>query len=130
KHPKAPLLKICCFLLLSLPGITRSQSFSLTNQLNIHRADEIISIPVKDILHLIPRDRIDQARVRESDQATYLRSQSVDNNLDGKTDELLFLTSIGPRETKTFIIEIADAARDESDSNTRAAYSRFVPERQ
>ncbi len=107
-----------------------AQVFTVTNGLGIARADEIISIPVKDILHLVSQDKITQVLIRQQDQKEYLVSQQVDNDLDGEIDEILFRASIGPRETKTFFLEAnshATVAKPKSDLTT---FSRFVPERQ
>ncbi len=131
KHPATHLGALLGFLLAGLPGATRSQSFTVTNHLDIPRVDEIVGIPMDEVRRFIPADSISYVQARESDQRTYLRSQAVDNNLDGETDELLFLVSIGPGETKTFILETTgDAATAVPGNNTPAAYSRFVPERQ
>lgn len=105
-----------------------AQVFTVTNGLGIARTDEIIGIPVKNILHLVSQDKIHQVLIRQQDQKGYLLSQQVDNDLDGEIDEILFRTSIGPHETKTFSIETgANATKQKSDLTT---FSRFVPERQ
>ena len=82
-----------------------AQVFTVTNRLDITRTDEIISIPVAQIRPVISPDKIISISIRQQDQKDYLLLQLVDNELDGKIDEILFRASIGPGETKTFFIE-------------------------
>ncbi len=105
-----------------------AQVFTVTNKLDLTRSDEIISIPVKDVLPHVSQENIDQVMVRQQNQKDYLVSQKLDNDLDGKTDEILFRASIGPRETKTFSIEIGGTGNKPKSELT--TFSRFVPERQ
>ncbi len=107
-----------------------AQVFTITNRLDLSRADEIISIRAKDILHIVPADKIAQVFVREQDKTDYLVSQAIDNNSDGKIDEILVQISIGPGEKKSFVIETADNSLPAAPSNSLTTFSRLVPERQ
>src|SRR5690606_35426650 len=86
----------------------QSKSSTVTNHLDIPRGNEIISIPSAALLRFIPANRLNQASIREQGQNTYLRTQLIDNELDGEMDELLFLASFQPGETKTFVIEAVE----------------------
>lgn len=105
-----------------------SQSFTVTNQLDIPREAEIITLHAEDLLSFIDQDNIENVFIRQEGNKGYLRSQYVDTNLDGDIDEILFQASIGPGATETFHIETpADAPVAKQDSLT--TFSRFVPER-
>lgn len=113
------------------PGQPDSQTFTVSNNLDIPRINEVITIPAKKIRPLIPPHHMGGLTVREAGQQTLLRSQFIDYELDGEIDEVLFLASIGPNETKTFIVEQAETPADaENTGDTLQTYSRFVPERQ
>ncbi|MGV3684618.1 MAG: DUF4861 family protein [Daejeonella sp.] len=108
------------------PG--NAQVFTVTNRLDIARKAEVVSIQVKDLLKKVPRDKISQIQIRQKDGKDYLLTQQVDNNLDGKTDEILFLASLGPKQTETFFIETKTVSQTAKSGLT--TFSRFVPERQ
>src|SRR5690606_18839158 len=96
------VLLICGAIFLSFScGKTDTQSFTVKNELDVARTDEIVSIAIADL----PSDDVAGMLVREEGQQEYLLSQLIDNDMDGKPDEFLFLTSIGPNETKEFILE-------------------------
>jgi hypothetical protein len=105
-----------------------SQSFTLSNPLNISREDEIVSIPALNIADLIKKHGIEKISVRQQKQQQYLLTQPLDTDMDGDYDEILFQTSIGPNETLTYIVE---AVKDLSlkPVSKLSTFSRFVPER-
>lgn len=108
---------------------SNAQSFTLTNQLNVPRENEIVALPVKDIPGLTGRDKIDRVSIREENKDEYLLTQEVDTDLDGNIDEILFRASVGPSETRTFIIETSNNSPAEKQRTDITTYSRFVPER-
>lgn len=108
---------------------SNAQSFTLTNELNIPRENEIIALPVENIPGLTSRDKIDRVSIRQEGREGYLLTQEVDTDLDGDVDEILFCASIGPSETKTFIIETDNNSPAEKQRTDITTYSRFVPER-
>lgn len=107
-----------------------AQVFTVTNRLDLARTDEVISIPVKGIIPMVLEDKIAQVSIREQGQQTYLVSQHIDNDMDGKIDEIIFQATIGPRETKSFLIETSNNSVIARPKSERTTFSRFVPERQ
>lgn len=73
------------------------------NPLATQRTDEMIALNWPDVLNNVANVRPDRVRVRDGDRE--LASQVVDNDGDGKPDELLFLADFWPREKKSFRIE-------------------------
>lgn len=121
-------LAACAVFFFSACSDSGTQSFTITNQLDIPREAEIITLPAEDLLSFIGQDNIENVFIRQEGSEGYLRSQYVDTDLDGDIDEILFQASIGPGATETFHIETpADPAAAQQDSLT--TFSRFVPER-
>ena len=69
------------------------------NPLAIERRDEIVTVPWKDVLLSVPNAH--DVRVRDA-SGHEMVSQIVDNDADGKPDELIFLSDFWPKETKNF----------------------------
>jgi len=80
------------------------------NPLAIERRDEIISVPWKDVLLSVPNAH--DVRVRDA-SGKEMVSQIVDNDADGKPDELIFLADFWPKETKSFSIVAGAPAKAE-----------------
>jgi len=75
------------------------------NPLAIQRNDEVVAVPWNRIAAI---QGIGPDRVRAVDgNGNEIASQVIDNDADGKPDELLLLANFGPQERKTFRIEAA-----------------------
>lgn len=79
------------------------------NTLEIERRDEVVSLEWNALIQRHPsatptRIRVLDAGIRE------LPSQVIDNDGDGKPDELLFLADFWPKERKTFAVESGSPA--------------------
>jgi hypothetical protein len=106
-----------------------SISFTVTNNLELARKSETISIPAGKVTTLIKQFGTGNLLVREKDKTQYLLTQAIDTDADGNIDAILFQTDIGAKEKKNFIIEgKQDGARLQPETNI-STYSRFVPER-
>jgi pectinesterase len=86
-----------------LPSALGAQkSVVAENPLNVERHDEVIAVPWINVSGLLTasakRLRVTDASGRE------ILSQVIDNDGDGKTDQLIFLADFWPREKKTFRI--------------------------
>src|SRR5438046_557682 len=77
-----------------------------TNALDLARPDEIVSIPWARVKAALPAASPTAVRVVSTPGGQVL-SQAVDNDGDGTTDELIFVASFAPKETKDFQIEAA-----------------------
>ena len=73
------------------------------NKLAIERKDEVIAVPWSDVARVVRGASPSRVRVTDGGSRE-LVSQLIDNDADGKPDELLFLASFWPSERKTFEI--------------------------
>jgi pectinesterase len=90
-------------------GAQSAFSLRAENTLPISRGDETIAIPWKDVLAHIASATPGDVRVRGA-SSDEIVSQAVDNDGDGKTDELIFQSSFGAGEVRRFIVEAGHAA--------------------
>jgi pectinesterase len=86
------------------------------NTLAIARADETISLPWSTVTAAVRDARAGRVRVLD-DHGAEAVSQVVDNDGDGKSDELIFQASFWPGEVKGFSVE---AAPPDSKAKSRA----------
>lgn len=120
---------VAAFLLLGGCSSEEAKTITIKNPLGINREAETISIPVSDLKALESKYGIENILVRPAEQEEYLVTQLVDNDQDGKMDELLFQVDMEANEEKDFVVkgEIGGAALQPK--SEAVAYSRFVPER-
>jgi pectinesterase len=78
-----------------------------TNTLDFARPDEIVSIPWARVKAALPAASPSAIRVLSTAGGAQMLSQAVDNDGDGTTDELIFVASFAPKESKDFQIEAA-----------------------
>ncbi|QNE41093.1 DUF4861 domain-containing protein [Hymenobacter sp. NBH84] len=109
------------------PAPRPAATITVRNALNLARRAETISLPLSKLpaaaRQLDPAD----LRVRDAASKSLLISQLVDNDADGKPDELLFQTDMGARASKTFMVE--PAAAGPVPTTPDVTFARFVPER-
>ncbi|KDN56223.1 DUF4861 family protein [Flavobacterium seoulense] len=95
------------------------------NNLDFNRK-EIVSIPSGKLLDLLKNTSEKNVRVKIQGTNDYLRTQWIDYDNDGKSDELLFETDIKANSVVNYSIVSDTVKVPESKAIT---YSRFVPER-
>ena len=132
--PTPALLPACCFFLslLSL-GSCQEKSvkrfFEIRNALSLERRQETISIPLVEVDELVAQAGAANILLKEVGQPDYLLTQLVDMDGDGRMDELLFQTSIGPQEEKQFVLLGQQGVNHQRKKAEDRTFSRFVPER-
>ena len=85
------------------PLAAQSLGITAENPLAVERHDEVIAVPWSDVTRALTNAT--PARVRASEVGgSELPSQVIDNDGDGKPDELLVLANFWPKEKKTFAI--------------------------
>ena len=98
-------------------------SIELTNELDLERT-EMISLN----LHLLDSSLYKNAHLQMKDaQGNILPSQELDEDGDGKPDEIIFQATLKPKETQTVSIDRTEKTNDTT--TTLRTYARFVPER-
>ncbi|MFT2010521.1 DUF4861 domain-containing protein [Pontibacter sp. 13R65] len=95
----------------------------------LERKSETVSIAVTNFGELVEKFGAENLLVNDNDTKQVLVSQTVDNDGDGKVDEILFQTDMEPNGKKTFTLTGATNARTQRPKSKVTTYSRFVPER-
>jgi pectinesterase len=92
-------------------SVAAQQSFGVRaeNTLSIARGDETIAIPWKDVAARITTAKPGEVRVRDA-AGDEIVSQAVDDDGDGKVDELIFQSSFSPGEVRRFVVEAGHAS--------------------
>lgn len=109
-HPiRALLAAVAAGALLSASVAAQGAAAPLTvraeNTLAIARPDETIGVPWREVQAQLPGAAAGEVRVRSAGAEQEIASQVVDDDGDGRPDELIFQSSFTPREVKTFIVE-------------------------
>jgi pectinesterase len=79
------------------------------NALAAPRPDEVVAVPWAAVQGRLPAAAPARVRVVDAEGREAV-SQVVDNDGDGRADELLFVADFRPRETRTFAVEAAAPA--------------------
>ncbi|SHM25096.1 protein of unknown function [Chryseobacterium polytrichastri] len=123
--------KISLFGLMSAIGCITANSLHGQNSIQIKNTldfprTEVVSIPVSNLQSFLNKNKESDLRIKDNGNK-YLPIQWIDNDGDGKSDELLFQANIEANKTNSYTI-VADSkvAVPESKLTT---YSRLVPER-
>jgi hypothetical protein len=108
------------------PAVAAGPTVSVRNPLALARTSETITLAAADVLKALPVDDVRKVHVRDAAGREVL-VQAVDVNDDGKVEELIFQTDIGPKETKRF--ELVAGERVVYKRDDFKVYGRFVRER-
>lgn len=101
-------------------------TITLTNPVAAKRHAETIALSLDELLKIAPT--LDPTKTMIVDRAgKQVLSQLVDSNGDEKPDQIVFQTDLGPSESKTFGVAIADRAL--ANQTDYKVYGRFVRER-
>ena len=73
------------------------------NPLSIERREEVISVSWPQLTRTLKNSSATRIRVTDA-QGRELLSQVIDNEPDGKPDELLFIADFWPLEKKAFVV--------------------------
>ena len=100
--------------LISAPLAAQTLRVSAENPLAVERRDEIVSVTWSEVARTLRNASPTRVRVTDSGNRELL-SQVIDNEPDGKPDELVFIADFWPQEKKTFTVTAeAPAAKVES----------------
>jgi hypothetical protein len=106
------------------PGPTAT--ITVRNPLRVARPAETVSLPLTQLPTAVRGLAPSSLRVRDAATKAVLLSQLLDNDGDGKPDELLFQTTMPAQGTKTFTLA---AGNEDLPASPLTTYARFVPER-
>ena len=92
------LLGVICLLTSCAP---KPVSIHLTNNLSIERQNETVEVLIADLPELLS-SKIDKIGVYDPLENTFLTTQLIDVDQDGKMDQLIFQPQLAPSSEKTF----------------------------
>ncbi|WP_026713216.1 DUF4861 family protein [Flavobacterium daejeonense] len=129
-HFKSVLVAVSFFQLIALTACTKKGqaeeiTIEIQNKLNFSR-NEVVSIQRNKLLSLLDKNDEKNIRVKLPETDKYLVTQWMDNNGDGKGDELLFQANVAANSTTKYVIMLDTVSVTIPKAKT---YSRFVPER-
>src|SRR5579884_2686345 len=101
---------------------------TVRNPVNLPRPSETITVQASALKQFLSADDIRRVHVRDTRSGQDLLTQAVDDDGDGKYDELIFQTDLGPNETRKFELSVGD--RRIPTAQEFKAYGRFVRERE
>ena len=108
---KLKLAAVLTGAILAHPLAAQRLGVTAENPLAVERRDEVIAVPWSDVTRTL--QSASPARVRAAEVGgSELASQVIDNDGDGKPDELLFLANFWPKEKKTFAITAEAPSRN------------------
>lgn len=115
------LLSVICLLASCAPTPV---SIHLTNNLSIERQNETVEVLIDDLPEPLS-SKIDKIGVYDPSKNTFLTTQLIDVDQDGKMDQLIFQPQLAPSSQKTFHL------KDQPDKPEALEYcfSRIVPTR-
>lgn len=124
---KILVLGLVCVIdcLCNLKTVKAQNSIQVKNTLDFTR-NEVVAIPVLQLKSFLSKNKEQNLRIQDH-QNNFLPIQWIDNDGDGKNDELLFLAHVEGKKTNTYTIT-ADGKIPLPESSV-STYSRLVPER-
>ena len=108
-----------------LPAAAPNGLVTVRNPIDITRANETIELSASAVTTLLAVDDVRNVHVLDGEKEVL--AQPIDLNDDGKFEQLIFQTDIGPNATRTFTL--AAGARLTPTVSDFKAYGRFVRER-
>lgn len=111
--------------IMNADSLTSQTRIEVKNTLNLSR-NEVVAIPVHQLKALMKENRKNEIRIKDSNHKV-LPVQWIDNDSDGKDDELLFQAVIGAKKINLYSISV-DGSVPIPESRI-STYSRLVPER-
>ncbi|RYJ37598.1 hypothetical protein NU08_3372 [Flavobacterium anhuiense] len=118
-------LFIITILTANFTAFSQNKIITVANNLKVDREFETIELTKKS-LGLNADSKLENYAVKEIGSNTFLETQTVDNDGDGKADALLFQPKIKASSKQDFEVLVGT---NPSASKVISCYSRFVPER-
>ncbi len=104
-------------------------SLSVSNPSNFARNNETIVIPSSSFKEILKEYNFNQIFLREKTSGENILMQTLDDDLDGEPDEILFQADFGVNEVKYFTLYGSTDTTVLQPSEHLTTFSRFVPER-
>ncbi|MCC9034578.1 DUF4861 domain-containing protein [Chryseobacterium sp. Ch-15] len=124
-HKKGILGLSCAIVCISANFMNAQTSVQVKNTQDFAR-NEIVSLSIGQLKTFLGENKAEDLRIKDA-QNNYLTIQWIDNNGDGKNDEVLFQAKVDAKKTNSYKI-VADSKTAVPESKL-TTYSRLVPER-
>lgn len=124
-NKKGMIASICAIVCIAANFVNAQTSIQVKNTQDFAR-NEIVSLSIDQLKTFLEKNKAEDLRVKDA-QNNYLAMQWIDNDGDGKNDEVLFHAKVDPKKTNSYKI-IADSKTAVPESKL-TTYSRLVPER-
>ncbi len=115
----------CAIVCITANFINAQTSVQVKNMQDFAR-NEIVSLSTGQLKTFLGKNKAEDLRIKDA-QNNYLTIQWIDNDGDGKNDEVLFQVKVDAKKTNSYTI-VADSKTAVPESKL-TTYSRLVPER-
>jgi len=115
----------CAIVCIAANFVNAQTSIQVKNTQNFAR-NEIVSLPINQLKGFLGKNKAEDLRIKDA-QNNYVTIQWIDNDGDGKNDEVLFHANVDAKKTNSYKI-VADSKTPIPESKL-TTYSRLVPER-
>lgn len=115
----------CAIVCIAANFVNAQTSIQVKNTQNFAR-NEIVSLSISQLKGFLGKNKAEDLRIKDA-QNNYVTIQWIDNDGDGKNDEVLFQTNVDAKKTNSYKI-VADSKTPIPESKL-TTYSRLVPER-
>lgn len=124
-NKKGMIVSICAIVCIAASFVNAQTSVLVKNTQDFAR-NEIVSLSTGQLKTFLGKNKAEDLRIKDA-QNNYLTIQWIDNDGDGKNDEVVFQAKVDPKKTNSYKI-IADSKTAVPESKL-TTYSRLVPER-
>ena len=126
------LLSSSLFFAITLMGCQGQQdqkTIFITNPADFERMQETVSVPVNELKNLLDSHDFEDILVQDLSTGKYKVVQWIDNDADGKVDNLLFQVDMDALEKKEYVVLWKENGKELQPASKLNTYSRIVPER-
>jgi pectinesterase len=109
------------------PAAGPAATVTVRNPIDLARPSETIVVTGADLARVLTADDLRKIHVRDDKAGQDLLVQALDLDDDGKFDEVVFQSSLGPNEARTFTLTVGE--RRIAPLGDYRVYGRFVRER-
>nr|WP_314496881.1 DUF4861 family protein [uncultured Chryseobacterium sp.] len=123
---KTDKLALSCAIVCIATNFAHAQTSVQVKNTQDFARNEVVSLSVGQLKTFLGKSKAEDLRIKDS-RNQYLPVQWIDNDGDGKNDEVLFQAIVGAKKTNSYAI-VADSQIPVPESKL-TTYSRLVPER-
>lgn len=123
---KKGIIGLSCAIVCIGAGFVNAQTSVQVKNTQDFARNEIVSLSTGQLKTFLGKNKAEDLRIKDA-QNNYLTIQWIDNDGDGKNDEVLFQAKVDAKTTNSYTI-IADSRTAVPESKL-TTYSRLVPER-